>query len=87
MAVEPEVSVMVETRSDATPMESEAEVAGIGTVPHLKLLVAAAVVSLLVVGIVTLFFVLFRPIEEEATVELPTEEKKVEEKPVEEPTA
>jgi len=68
------------------PMESETEVAGVSTSPSLRLLIVAAVVSLLVLGAVTLFFVMFRPMEEEATVEVPTEEKPVEVPPIEEPT-
>jgi hypothetical protein len=57
--------------------------------PTVRLLLIAAVISLVVVGVTTLFFVLFRPVEEEATVPLPTEykpgdEKVVDEKPVDE---
>jgi hypothetical protein len=81
-----EVPSVFKFRKETPPAEPEIEVAGIGTLPSLKLLIAAAVVSLVVIGVTMLFFVLFRPMEEEATVEIPTEEKPVEVPPVEEPT-
>ena len=62
-------------------VEEVEEVAGIGTVPTYRLLLLAAVISLVVVGVTTLFFVLFRPVEEEATVVLATEDKPGDEKP------
>lgn len=73
-------------------IEEVEEAAGIGTLSNYRLLLLAAVVSLVVVGVTTLFFVLFRPVEEEATVALPTEakagsEKPVDEMPVDAPTA
>jgi hypothetical protein len=63
-------------------VEEVEEVAGIGTVPTYRLLLLAAVISLVVVGVATLFFVLFRPVEEEATVALATEDKPGDEKPL-----
>lgn len=88
---------MKEKLAQAISRRSEAEVAGVSTSPSIRLLIAAAVVSLVVVGAVTLFFVLFRPMDKEAIVELSKEEKPVEagtiepeppeEKGVDEPTA
>ncbi|HLA16882.1 MAG TPA: hypothetical protein VJZ72_08265 [Candidatus Limnocylindrales bacterium] len=55
-------------------MESETEVAGIETRPNVAALVAAIVVAILMVGVVTLFFVRFRPITDGPEDALPVDE-------------
>jgi hypothetical protein len=84
--VKEKLAKLVPMKSVDKELEEVEEVAGIGGMPTFRILLVAAVISLVVVGVTTLFFVLFLPVEEDATVELPTEEKPLEEMPIDTPT-